>query len=68
MWPMPTGEREELSPTGKWEMWPLKREKEISGERRSIVDWEEKETSSVLTGLPAAVSEAGERGVDWEMG
>ena len=39
--PMPTGEREELSPTGKSEMSPLEREKEISltGE---IADWGEK--------------------------
>ena len=38
---MPTGEREELSPTGKSEMSPLEREKEISltGE---IADWGEK--------------------------
>ena len=42
MSPMPTGEREELSPTEKWEMWPLEREKEISGERRFIIDWGEK--------------------------
>ena len=31
--PMPTGEREELSPTGKWEMSPLEREKgDVAGD------------------------------------
>ena len=53
--PMPTGEREELSPTGKSEMSPLEREKEIS------LTGERKETSPVPTGLPAVVSEVGER-------
>ena len=53
---MPTGQREELSSTGKSEMSPLEREKEISltGEREDLSSTgERKETSPVPTGLPA---------------